>query len=230
MKFFKLFKNLTKFEICLWAVSLTVICISYFLSGGNGWLNLVASLIGATSLIFLARGFAFGQILMIIFCIIYGIISLEFRYYGELLTYVLMTLPMAVISLISWVRHPYKNTAEVEVSRLNKKKIVIISVSSVIVTAVFYFVLKFFNTANLVPSTVSVLTSFIAAALTAYRSPYYALGYAANDVVLIALWSLASITDAAYVPMTVCFVTFFINDMYGFVCWKKMEKRQNNGN
>lgn len=200
--------------------------ISFVFSSGGDALSFIASLIGVTSLIFLARGFAFGQVLMIIFSTIYGIISFRFSYYGEMLTYIGMTLPMAVVSLVSWIKHPYKKSAEVEVSKLSKNKIVFIVLSSVAVTAVFYFILKYFNTANLLPSTFSVLTSYIAATLTAFRSPYYAVGYACNDLVLIVLWVLAAIEDFSYLPMVACFAVFFVNDMYGFICWKRMEKRQ----
>lgn len=226
MNILKALKSLTKFEIGLWAVSVSVITASFILSKGGDVLSFVASLIGVTSLIFLARGFAFGQVLMIIFSTIYGIISLKFHYYGEMLTYMGMTLPMAVVSLVSWLKHPYKKSAEVEVGKLNKKKIIFLIVSSVVVTAAFYFILKAFNTANLLPSTVSVLTSYIAATLTAFRNPYFAVGYACNDLVLIVLWLLAAITDISYLPMVMCFAVFFVNDMYGFVCWKRMEKRQ----
>lgn len=226
MNIIQAFKSLTKFEICLWIVSVAVISVSFMFSKDGNVLSLIASLIGVTSLIFLARGFAFGQILMIIFCLMYGIISYRFDYYGEMLTYLGMTLPMAVISLVSWLRHPYKASAEVEVSKLNKNKIVFLVISSVVVTVTFYYILKAFNTANLLPSTVSVLTSYIAAVLTAFRNPYFALGYACNDLVLIVLWILAAVTDISYLPMLVCFGVFFVNDMYGFVCWKRMEKRQ----
>ena len=219
-------KSLTKFEKCLWFASVSVITFSFIISGSGDALSLIASLVGVTSLIFLARGFAFGNILMIIFSILYGIISYTFDYYGEMITYLGMTMPMAVVSLISWLRHPYKKTAEVAVSKLTRGKLIFTAVSSVAVTVGFYFILKAFGTANLLPSTVSVFTSFAAATLTAFRCPYFAVLYAANDLVLIILWVLASIEDISYLPMTVCFSMFFINDYYGFICWKRMEKRQ----
>jgi hypothetical protein len=56
------------------------------------------------------------------------------------------------------------------------------------VTAAFYFILAWCGTAQLPLSTLSVTTSFLAVYLTFRRSPWYALAYAANDVVLIALW------------------------------------------
>lgn len=219
-------KSLTKFEKCLWLVSVSVIAVSFFISGSGDVLSLIASVIGVSSLIFLARGFAFGNVLMIVFSILYGIISFTFDYYGEMITYLGMTMPMAVVSLISWLRHPYKKTAEVAVSKLTRGKLVFTIISSLAVTVAFYFILMAFGTANLLPSTVSVFTSFAAATLTAFRCPYFAVLYAANDIVLIVLWVLASIEDISYLPMIICFIMFFINDSYGFICWRRMEKRQ----
>ncbi len=110
--------------------------------------------------------------------------------------------------------------------KLNKKDVAVMCILTVIVTAVFYFILKYFNTANLVLSTVSVTTSFAAVYMTYKRSPAYAIGYAANDVVLIALWVLASRQDSSYISVVVCFIIFLVNDLYGFLCWRVMEKKQ----
>ena len=94
------------------------------------------------------------------------------------------------------------------------------------VTAVFYFVLAYCHTANLLPSTVSVTTSFLAVYLTFRRSPYFALAYAANDLVLIVLWTLASAEDIRYISVVVCFAAFFANDIYGYISWQRMKLRQ----
>ena len=95
-----------------------------------------------------------------------------------------------------------------------------------IVTVIFYFILKHFGTANIIPSTISVTTSFIAVYLTFRRSPFFALAYAANDIILIILWILASSADTRYVSVAVCFAAFLFNDIYGFISWQKMKARQ----
>lgn len=110
--------------------------------------------------------------------------------------------------------------------RLKRGEIVFMMILTLIVTVIFYFILKFFNTANLLPSTLSVTTSFIAVYLTFRRSPYFALAYAANDIVLIVLWVIATMVDVSYISVVVCFLTFLVNDIYGFVSWRRMEKRQ----
>lgn len=219
----------TKFEIALWSSSVLSILVSFCIFDKENYLILVASIIGATFLIFNAKGNPAGQFLTIVFSVLYGIISYSFSYYGEMITYLGMTMPMAFFALISWLKNPYqKGKAEVKVNRLSKLELALMYVLTAIVTIVFYLILENFNTANIIPSTLSVTTSFIAVYLTFRRSPYFALAYAMNDLVLIVLWVLASITETSYLSMVICFTVFFVNDMYGFVNWKRIEKKQNN--
>ena len=225
MKLSNPFKNLTKFELLLWVISLAVVTLSFLLSGGST-LNLAASLVGVTALIFVAKGYVLGQLLTVAFAVFYGIISYHFSYYGEMLTYLCMTSPIAIMSVISWVLHPYEKSGEVEVKRMTKGQTLVMFAASIAVTVLFYFVLKSLNTANLLFSTISVTTSFLASYMTFMRSPFYALGYAANDIVLIILWTLAAAKDISCLPMIACFFMFFVNDAYGFYNWQRMEKKQ----
>ncbi len=220
-------KYFSKAEIILWCSSVTLIIISFCIFDREKYITLAASLIGVTSLIFNAKGNPFGQLLMVIFSLLYGVISYRFSYYGEMVTYLGMTMPMAVLALISWLRNPYKgNKAEVKVNSTSKKETLFMWIITLFVTVGFYFVLEYFNTANILPSTLSVTTSFIAVYLTFRRSPCFALAYAANDIVLIVLWILASISDISYIPVVVCFVAFLANDIYGYISWRRMKQRQ----
>ena len=227
MRLVSLFRSLTKFEWCLWLSSVVVVTVSFFLSPDKNVLNLIDSLIGVTALIFISKGYVIGQVLLIIFGVLYGVISFEYRYYGEIITYLGMTAPIAGLAVISWLRHPYKDSKEVEVNRhLKLSTWLTLIFLTAAVTVEFYFILKALGNSNLLFSTISVTTSFLAASLTFLRSPYYGLGYAANDAVLITLWVLAALEDPGYVPMIFCFVMFFINDLYGFFNWRRMSKRQ----
>ena len=214
-------------ELILWTGSVGLILASFLAFDRTNFMTLAASLIGVTSLIFNAKGNPIGQALMILFSLLYGIISYTFSYYGEMITYLGMTAPMALFALISWLRNPYKgNHAEVAVNRIDKREYIGMYALTAIMTLVFYFILKHFNTANIIPSTLSVTTSFLAVYLTFRRSPYFALAYAANDVVLIVLWILAARENISYLSVIICFAMFLVNDLYGYVNWKRMEKRQ----
>ncbi|MGN1052856.1 MAG: nicotinamide riboside transporter PnuC [Candidatus Scatosoma sp.] len=227
-------EKLAYFSFCeklLWLISVLLIIVSFVVFDRKNYLMLSASVIGVTSLIFNAKGNPLGQILIIIFSILYSIISFTSKYYGEMITYLGMTAPMAIISLISWLRNPYNgNRAEVKVNRLKTKEIFLTFILTAGVTIAFYYILRAFNTANLVPSTLSVATSFIAVYLTFRRSPLFAIGYAANDVVLIVLWAMATVENLSYLSVVICFVTFLANDIYGFINWQRMRKRQSSKN
>ena len=217
----------SKTELALWSVSVLFIIISFCIFDRESYLTLAASLIGVTSLIFNAKGNPIGQALMIVFSLLYGIISFTFSYYGEMITYLGMTMPMALFALISWLRNPYNgNKAEVKVNSISKKEQVLMWALTAIVTVVFFYILRYFNTANIVPSTLSVTTSFIAVYLTFRRCPTFALAYAANDIVLIVLWVMASVYDTKYISVVVCFVAFLVNDIYGYINWQRMKRRQ----
>lgn len=223
----KLLSAFSAGDKCLWSLSSAAIMLSFLLFDRQNYLTLMASLIGVTSLIFNAKGHPFGQLLMMAFSLLYGIISFTFSYYGEMITYLGMTAPMALAAYISWRKNPFgEGKAEVRVDRLSGREWVFMAALTLAVTGIFYFILDGFHTANIIPSTISVATSFVAVYLTFRRSPYYALGYAANDVVLILLWILASTENSAYICVVVCFLAFMVNDCYGFLCWKRMEQRQ----
>ncbi len=211
-------------EKIIWLMSVVIVVASNVLSGDADLLTLIAAIIGVTSLTFAAKGHYVSQILMIFFSILYAIISFRFHYWGEMITYLGMCLPMSVLSLITWLKKPSeKNASQVKISQLTCKSVAVIIIGCVVVTGVFYYLLLKLNTPNIFFSAISISTSFIAAALTAMRSSYYGLGYASNDLVLIIMWVLASMEDATYIPVVVNFVVFFFYDTYGFISWKRRE-------
>lgn len=221
------FPDFTRFEYSLWGISSILVILLYGFNPSKDILTLIASLLGVTALIFLAKGNVIGQILTVVFSILYAVICYHFHYYGEMITYLGMTAPIAAISTVTWLRHPSdKGAREVKIAPLTVWKIIWLIILSFIVTAIFYYILKYFGTNNLVISTLSITTSFLASALTLLRSPFYAIAYAANDIVLIVLWILASIEDIRFLPMILCFVIFLVNDIYGFINWNKIKKEQ----
>ena len=220
-------KELSVKEWWLWSISMLIVTVSNLVGGSFDVLTLAATWVGITSLIFAAKGNVWAQFLMIAFSILYGIISFRFRYWGEMITYLGMTLPMAVWSAVTWLRNPSAGSkSEVAIRKLEKKHFLFLLVLSIVVTGAFYFILRWLETPNIVFCTLSVTTSFLAASLTMLRSSYYALGYAANDLVLIVLWGLAAAKDPVYIPVIINFMIFFMNDMYGFISWKKRERTQ----
>lgn len=225
----RLYAYFTPQERLLWIASVAAITLSHMLLNGGEYLTMAASLVGVTAIILNAKGNPIGQMLMLLFSLAYGYISYACAYYGEMITYLGMTAPMAVLSVISWLRHPFHgNRAQVQVNEISRREHWLLALLTAAVTAGFFFILRALNTANLPISTLSVATSFWAVYLTFRRSPLFNLAYAANDTVLIVLWSVTAAQDSSYLSVVVCFGAFLANDLYGYFNWRRMEKRQAN--
>ena len=116
-------KILLKHDRILWICSLLIVFISNISVPNFDQLTLAAAIISVTSLVFAAKGNVWAQILMIVFSILYGIISFRFRYWGEMITYLAMT--MAVWSTITWLKNPSKeNKNEVQIQKLTSTHII----------------------------------------------------------------------------------------------------------
>ena len=217
----------TRGELALWGCSVLLVTVSFMIFDRQNYMILSASLTGVTYLILSAKGNPLGQALGISFSLLYGVISYRYAYYGEMITYLGMTMPMAAASLISWLKNPFGGKrSEVTVGGIGRGETVFMILLTAAVTAGFFFILRAFGTKNLLPSTVSVTTGFAAVYLTFRRDPFFAAAYAANDIVLIILWSMASTEDSRYIAVTICFAVFFVNDIYTFINWRRIKARQ----
>ena len=101
MKLKQLFGSLTIIDHVIWTAAILFITVSFLIFDRENFLTLAASIIGVTSIIINAKGHPLGQLLMLFFAAVYGYISFSFHYYGEMITYLGMTAPMALFSLIA---------------------------------------------------------------------------------------------------------------------------------
>ena len=224
--FIRTIKSLTWYEALLWLLSLASVSVCYAFVPQKDVLTLISSLFGVSLVLFVAKGTVLGEIFTVFFSVFYGILSLKLHYYSEMITYLGMNTPIAIATMIEWIKNPYKDTVEVKVAHTTPKLWIKLFVYTTLVTTAFYFILKALGTANLVVCTISIATSFAASYLQLVRSSYYAIGFMLNDSVLILLWTLASVKDKSYISMIICVVVFLINDIYGFINWQRMKREQ----
>lgn len=225
-------KKLTKFEWALWLISIAAVGISAAVSFSLfpdtiDWLTLAASLIGVTSLVFLSKADVWGQILSIAFNVTYALAALNNRFFGETIIYFCLHLPIAVFTLTVWLRNRFKKEDTViKIAKTSPVKTIIVCFIGAAVTVGAIFLLRYLDTDSLALSTVSVFTSFVALSLMVLRSPYYALVYAANDVVLIILWTISAVASPANAVMVACFIAYLANDLYALYNWRRIRRAQ----
>ena len=224
----KLLKDWTNFEKVLLFGSIIIVGLVGILFKSD-LLTISCSIVGIITALLLAKGKNLGQVFGLLITILYSIVSFKNKYYGEVLIYSLLMLPMYIIGIITWINHKNEKTNSVEINSINKKEWVIVSIVFVWVFICIYYLLKAFNTNELVVSTISVLASLFAVYLQIRRSKYSFSFYMVNDIILMFLWGMP-VVRGSYIlfPMLLNPTINLINDAYGFYNWKKTEKIQKN--
>ena len=190
-------------------------------------LTTISSITGIITALLLAKGKNLGQVFGILITILYSIVSFKNRFYGEVIIYIFLMLPMYLIGIVSWIKYHNKETNTVQINKINNKEWLLISIISIFGFIGIYLLLKIFNTNELTVSTISVIVSLFAIYLQVRRSRFSFYFYIINDFILMTLWGIPVIKGNKLVlPMLFNPIINLINDIYGVYNWKKIERKQ----
>lgn len=217
----KLFKDWKPFEIGLLVFDIIAIAISSAI-GKSGILTILTSLTGVICVLLQAKGKIVSQLVGILEAILYSILSYQNHYYGEIIIYGLVVFPMYIYGVISWVTHKNEETDTVKPNQISQKEWGALSFASVMGFVGLYYMLKYFNTSQLLISSLSMVTSLVATYLITRRSKYSFLFYIGNDIILILLWGIPIVHGDFYLlPILVENCILLINDSYGLKNWNE---------
>jgi len=219
-------KDWTKLEKMLLIGSIIVVSLVGIIFKSD-LLTTICSIVGIITALLLAKGKNLGQIFGLLIVALYSIVSFKNGYYGEVIIYLGIMLPMYIIGIISWLKHQNKETNSVEVNKIKAKEWCIVFIVSIVAFTLIYFLLKMFNTNQLIISSLSVIDSLFAVYLGVRRSKYSFYFYVINDLILIALWGIPVIGGSLILlPMVFNPLINLINDLYGIYNWRKLERIQ----
>lgn len=224
----KIYKDWNLFEILFLIFGLSAIVLSFIFVSDRNILSFVASLIGVVAALAQAKGLIISQFIGLVYSVLYAVVAITDKYYGEAIIYFGLMIPIAIVSIVTWLKNRNKENKDVvTINKIQKREVLFLSIGTVVATIAFYFLLRALGTNQLIVSTISLISSAVAGYLVLRRSKYYALAYFANDVILIILWGL-SLTSGSleFLPTLLCICVFFINDIYAFINWGLEEKRQ----
>ncbi len=187
----------------------------------------ISSIGGILTALLLAKGKNLGQVFGVISAFLYSFVSFKNKFYGEVIIYMCIMLPMYLIGILSWIKHQSKKTNTIQINNIKLKEWIIISIICIIAFIGIYWLLKIFDTKELFISSLSVVSSLFAIYLGIRRSKYSFYFYIMNDFILIMLWGLPVLSGTvSLIPMVFNPIINFINDSYGIYNWNKLEKIQ----
>lgn len=220
------FKTWNLFEKGLCFISvITILAVGIIFQSDK--IAIVESIVMVLTAILQAKGKIESQFFSLLDCFLYSYLSYKSRYFGEVIFYLLIMFPMAIMGIISWMKHKSDKTDTVEVNEIKAKEWGRLVVVSIIAFVGLYYLLRFFDTSQLIVSTFSMVISMLAVYLLVRRSKYSFLFYILNDIILIILWALPVIAgEFLLIPMMIGPIALLISDTYGTINWGKMEKEQ----
>jgi nicotinamide mononucleotide transporter PnuC len=226
--FKKFITYFNKIEWSLLICGLLCVTIGFVVTPEKNIFSYLSSVAGITCVIINSKGNVWGQVVAITFGVLYGICAYQQHYYGEMLIYFCLMIPIHIFSIVSWLRHKFNGKKhEVEVNNLKPLEYVLVFVGAAVVTVAFYFLLRALNTDNLIISTISLTTSITAAYFMLRRCEFFSICFVFNDIILIVLWSLKLFSEGfSLLPSVLAFVIFLFCDTYCYLSWRTMKKRQ----
>lgn len=219
----KIFKDWNIFEFIFLIVGVTIETV-LFIVFGNKWYGLVYTLLYFLTALLMAKRKRACCLIGIISTGFYAMVAYYQRYYGEMIVALLFTLPLMIFTLITWSTNKDElkpkdvkpNTGQM------RTELIVLALSQVVMSVGYYFLLRVFNTDNLILSVLSVAVSFVASWLTMRRSNYMFIAYVINDIVLIILWLSPLVCgDFSIIPIVFGQFLLLINDAYGFIVWTR---------
>ena len=224
----KFLKNWKWYEVVFLVLSSATILTCFFVGADKNYLSLSTSLVGVLAVLCVAKGLVIAPYISVVQGTMYSILAYTQGYYGELIVYMLFTVPLNIIAIITWFKNRKKeNSTEVEINKIQSKEYIIFFVAIVITSVLFYFILDALHTNQVAISTLSLMTLVAAQYLLMRRSSFYAVGFILNDFIEITLWSIVVFNNGiAYLPTVICFCVFLINDIYGLIRWQIESRKQ----
>lgn len=211
-------------ELILYFIGLALI-VTMSVCFHASWMPTLTGIFGLTCVIFAAKGKVISIFFTWLMIVFYSILSYKNKYYGEVFINVCLMFPMTMISLVTWIKNLGKDYV-VKVNSIKKSEIITVFGVSAVAFVVFYFILRALNTSQLIVSTISIVTSVLATYFQSRRSKYGFLAFLVNDGVLCVLWLFATLEDIKNVAMLTAVALYVISDIYGFISWGILQKRQ----
>lgn len=216
-------KSWNKFEI-----SLIILAILLILGIGVilncEMLSIVVAFLGIFSALNQTKKMVFGQVTGVILAILYSYMSYMNRYYGEVIVYMLVILPLYIVGIYTWSKNKDSKTEEVKQSEIYLKEWLVLLIINIILFIALYKMLKYFNTNQLIISTISMNLNLCATYLLVRRSKYCFIFYLINAFILLTLWGIPVINgNIKVLPMIFDALLLIINNIYGMIKWKNNE-------
>lgn len=211
-----------KFELIFTPIAVVSLGLSswYFHSG---WLVLLCTVLGVLGSILNGTGRKYCYFFSLASSLMYACVSLSSKFYGEAILHFAFVSPLFLYSILRWFRPRQKRT-RADVFHLSRRALVLFGVLLVVGTAGYGLVLRYIGSRQPYLNALSTVVALAANFLSAKRMKEQWYAQLLSNATLIALWLIASGSDAGNLPVLIQNLLFIACNIHGAIVWSKMAR------
>jgi len=196
---------------------------------GSDVLSMCASVVSAVVSLLFTKAKLEACFLVFVSSALYVAVTWRAKLFGDVGYYLIGIIPVQVYTLISWLKHKSTSKDTVNIANVNKREVLLIILSQVVLSMPYYFILQALGSKHLITSTFAMVVGIIAPILQARRYFVFYIFWILKDFASISIWilTLVTINTPDVPPMLTLAFLFLIFDCYGIISWLRIKQRQN---
>lgn len=225
-------KNYVKSELSgwkpfdvIWISVATAVILALSIYWKDNWISLLAAVTGVLCVVLTGKGKRSSFIFGLVNTVMYAIVALKAKYYGEVMLNLLYYLPMNFVGFFAWTKHMNDDTGEVVKQRLPFKQSIFVYLLTAIAIFVYGFILKKMGGNLPYIDSMSTVVSVVAQILSIRRLVEQWVLWIIVDIVTVIMWAVNFMQDGESISTLAMWSVFLINAIVMFVRWYREAKR-----
>ena len=207
-----------RWEIVWLSISVSVI-IGLSIYWGDNLRGIIAAVTGVLYVLITGKGKLSGYLFGLVNALLYGIIALEAKYYGEVMLNLLYYVPMQIVGWFAWKKNMNSETNEVNKKKLSVKAELVLFAGSVVAIYIYSLVLKYLGGNLPLIDSISTCLSVTAMILSVGRFLEQWILWFIVDVVTVYMWYVDYVNGGSDIATLIMWIIYVISAVLMFVKW-----------
>jgi nicotinamide mononucleotide transporter len=203
----------------IWLVLATAVILGLSIYWKDTWISLGAAVTGVICVILTGKGKRSSFIFGVVNTVLYAIVAMEAKYYGEVMLNLIYYLPLNFVGFVAWKKHMNDESGEVIKERLNLKQSAVIYAITAIAIVIYGYILKRLGGNLPYIDSMSTVISVVAQILCLKRLMEQWVLWIVVDVVTVIMWAINFINGGESIATLAMWSIYLVNAFIMFFHW-----------
>ena len=209
----------------IWLVFATAVILGLSIYWNDSPVSLWAAVTGVCCVILTGKGKRSSFIFGLVNTILYAIVALWAKYYGEVMLNLIYYLPMNFVGFIAWKKYMNDDTGEVIKERLSLSKSIVVYAITAVSIVIYGFILKRMGGNLPYVDSMSTVVSVVAQILSIKRLTEQWVLWIVVDIVTVFMWAVDFMKGGESISTLAMWSIYLINAFIMFIRWYKEAKK-----